>query len=41
MPSDEFSIENGAILTNSEWYPLMIDPQLQGISWIWEKEKAN
>ena len=37
LPSDKVSIENGTILTNSERYPLMIDPQLQGISWIREK----
>ena len=35
------STENGAILTNSERYSLIIDPQLQGISWIREKEKNN
>ena len=37
LPSDKVSIENGTILVNSERYPLMIDPQLQGISWIREK----
>lgn len=41
LPSDKVSIENGTILTNSERYPLMIDPQLQGITWIREKEKDN
>lgn len=41
LPSDKVSIENGTILTNSERYPLMIDPQLQGISWIREKEKEH
>ncbi len=41
LPSDKVSIENGTILTNSDRYPLMIDPQLQGISWIREKEKEN
>lgn len=41
LPSDKVSIENGTILTNSERYPLMIDPQLQGITWIREKEKNN
>jgi len=41
LPSDKVSTENGAILTNSERYPLMIDPQLQGITWIREKEKDN
>ena len=41
LPSDPVSIENGVILTNSERYPLIIDPQLQGIGWILEKEKVN
>ena len=41
LPSDQVSIENGTILTNSERYTLMIDPQLQGITWIKEKEKKN
>jgi dynein heavy chain, axonemal len=41
LPTDMVSIENGTILTNSERYPLIIDPQLQGITWIREKEKAN
>jgi dynein heavy chain len=34
LPPDRVSTENGAILTNSERYSLMIDPQLQGIVWI-------
>lgn len=34
LPPDRVSTENGAILTNSERYTLMIDPQLQGIVWI-------
>jgi dynein heavy chain, axonemal len=41
LPSDAVSIENGSILTNSERYVLMVDPQLQGITWIKEKEKEN
>lgn len=28
LPTDTVSIENGAILVNSERYPLMVDPQL-------------
>ncbi len=28
-------------MTNSERYPLIIDPQLQGITWILEKEKSR
>lgn len=35
------SAENGAILTNSDRYSLIIDPQLQGIEWIRTKEKDN
>ena len=34
LPPDKVSTENGAILTNSERTTLMVDPQLQGITWI-------
>ncbi|XP_072275197.1 dynein axonemal heavy chain 11-like [Pyxicephalus adspersus] len=34
LPSDTMSIQNGTILSNCERWPLMIDPQLQGIKWI-------
>ena len=34
LPSDRMSTENATILTNCERWPLMIDPQLQGIKWI-------
>jgi dynein heavy chain len=34
LPPDRVSTENGAILTNSERTTLMVDPQLQGITWI-------
>ncbi|XP_039757462.1 dynein beta chain, ciliary-like [Pararge aegeria] len=34
LPSDNMSTENATILTNSARWPLMIDPQLQGIKWI-------
>ncbi|KAH0627401.1 hypothetical protein JD844_003041 [Phrynosoma platyrhinos] len=37
LPSDRMSIENAAILTNCECWPLLIDPQLQGIKWIKNK----
>ena len=33
-PGDRLSIENATILTSCERWPLMIDPQLQGIKWI-------
>ena len=41
LPSDQVSVENGAILTNSERYSLIIDPQLQGQSWIKGKEGSD
>ncbi|RDD42081.1 Dynein beta chain, ciliary [Trichoplax sp. H2] len=34
LPSDRMSTENATILANAERWPLMIDPQLQGIKWI-------
>jgi len=38
LPSDRMSTENATILVNAERWPLMIDPQLQGIKWIKTKE---
>ncbi|XP_071954573.1 dynein beta chain, ciliary-like [Antedon mediterranea] len=37
LPSDRMSTENATILTNCERWPLMVDPQLQGIKWIKSK----
>ncbi|KAJ8945230.1 hypothetical protein NQ318_011210 [Aromia moschata] len=37
LPTDRMSTENACILTNSSRWPLMIDPQLQGIKWIKSK----
>lgn len=34
LPNDRMSAENATILSNSARWPLMIDPQLQGIKWI-------
>ncbi|XP_046391607.1 dynein beta chain, ciliary-like [Ischnura elegans] len=34
LPSDRMSSENATILTKSQRWPLMIDPQLQGVKWI-------
>jgi dynein heavy chain len=39
LPSDRISMQNGAIVTNSARWPLIIDPQLQGIKWLRHKEK--
>jgi dynein heavy chain len=41
LPSDRVSCENGAIVVNTARWPLMIDPQLQGIRWIMSSQKDN
>lgn len=38
LPSDTVSTENGSIVCNSARWPLIIDPQLQGIKWLRQKE---
>jgi dynein heavy chain len=38
LPADRVSLENAAIVCACSRYPLMIDPQLQGIKWIKGKE---
>jgi len=39
LPADRVSVENGAIVANCARWPLMIDPQLQGITWIKKHEE--
>ena len=41
LPHDPVSSENGAIVTSSKRWPLIIDPQLQGIKWIKNKYAEN
>ena len=37
LPADRMSMENATILTTCDRWPLMVDPQLQGIKWIKKK----
>lgn len=34
LPGDKMSTQNATILSNCERWPLLIDPQLQGIKWL-------
>ena len=40
LGADRISIENGAIITQCARWPLIIDPQLQGIKWLRTREAA-
>eukprot|EP00306_Pavlova_sp_CCMP459_P002806 CAMPEP_0185179034 /NCGR_PEP_ID=MMETSP1139-20130426/31803_1 /TAXON_ID=298111 /ORGANISM="Pavlova sp., Strain CCMP459" /LENGTH=3023 /DNA_ID=CAMNT_0027744869 /DNA_START=1 /DNA_END=9072 /DNA_ORIENTATION=+ len=41
LPADRISVENGTIVANCARWPLMIDPQLQGITWIKRMEERR
>ena len=41
LPADQVSTENATIVANTDRWPVLIDPQLQAIAWIREKEKDN
>eukprot|EP00752_Nemacystus_decipiens_P011484 g10196.t1 len=40
LPSDQISVENGGIITQCQRWPLIIDPQLQGIRWLRRHEEV-
>ncbi|CAM9107555.1 unnamed protein product [Discosporangium mesarthrocarpum] len=41
LPADRISLENGSIITNCKRWPLIIDPQQQGIKWLRKREEDN
>jgi dynein heavy chain len=41
LPADRISLENGSIITNCKRWPLIIDPQTQGIKWLRKREEDN
>ena len=41
LPADRISLENGAIISNCNRWPLLIDPQLQGIRWLKQHEEVR
>ncbi|KAM7351793.1 dynein heavy chain 2, axonemal kl-2 isoform 2-T2 [Cochliomyia hominivorax] len=41
LPADDFSTENGMIVTKGSRWPLIIDPQMQANTWIKNFEELN
>ncbi|KAI9004406.1 dynein heavy chain [Hyaloraphidium curvatum] len=38
LPTDQTSLENAAIITKASRWPLVVDPQLQAISWLCQRD---
>ena len=41
LPGDDFSLENGVLVTRGRRWPLMVDPQGQANNWIKHMEAEH